>query len=128
MSLRIQIGTSVSATDGSTTYFSSQDSGQAQPMNGFASVSSDTFVLPATTQPLTLSLGNVQAVAGLYLEVSAAAAVTLNGEATPISLTPSGGATTAKLLLMAPLASIALASATPGVTVQGRYVVYGDAS
>ena len=86
------------------------------------------FSIDQTTNE-DLDLGDITAVKGLWLEVSADCLLTLNGAATPIQLRRAGTGTTdvARVYIQADITQINItAPADAGIT--GTYAIWGDAS
>lgn len=83
------------------------------------------------TQSDTLSLGDIDAVKGIYLEAAADCDVYLNGSGDPIQLRKAPGvaggaaASYAKLFLECDITSVQV-TASQGSDVSGVYVVWGD--
>lgn len=93
-------------------------------IDGYDAADTKTINIPAATQE-TILLGDVEAVRGLYIEVSAACTVFLNGSSDGIDLVPAGGVNdSAKLFLEASLTSLAINN--PGVSdLTGIVAVWG---
>lgn len=85
----------------------------------------DISVPPTSSE--TLSLGDIDAVTGLYLEVDAAAKVRLNGGVENLDLTPLKGASTAKakLFLEAPITQVEVEN-EGAAPLTGVYCIWGD--
>jgi hypothetical protein len=126
--VRVQssVGITVSDPDSQdVTYFSRTTDTGLNSTDAFNAQSSDTFYLPDTQQPLPLPMGNVLDGWGLYIEANAAISVFLNGntQAIMLKLAVTGGP--CRMFFEGAVQSATLASATPGVSVRGRYVVWG---
>jgi len=80
------------------------------------------------TDTEALSFGDVQAVRGLYLEVSGQCNVTLNGSNVPILVEPDAGAPSGKpgkLMLNATITSVSIENVSGGI-ITGVYALWGD--
>jgi hypothetical protein len=89
----------------------------------------DISVPPTTGTPIEqLSLGDIEAVKGLYLELDAAAKVRLNGSIDSLDVIPLKGASTAKakLFIEANITQIEVENEDGTNPLTGVYCIWGD--
>ena len=73
-----------------------------------------------------IPFGDVAAVKGIYLEVTAACNVRLNGSLDDIVLTPNASGAVAKLFLEAVISQVTVENTDGSAALEGVYVIWGD--
>lgn len=94
-------------------------------LDTFEKQANSNLAVPATTKE-ELSFGDVDAVKGLYLEVSAAAKVYINSSLDAIEMVPGDSGAPAKLFLEANISKVEVENEAASGTLQGVYLVWGD--
>ncbi len=92
--------------------------------DAYSAASSDTFTLAGTGQPTGLSLGNVAAVRGLFLEVDGPVQIVINGNS--FDMVPAEVGMSCRFYAELSIFSLQVAASEVGTPVSGRYVVWGS--
>ena len=124
--LGIQIG---SDANFNITYFARNpnDAASQTVVDRFTDQIGNTIVLPSDQTRVTLSLGGLKDVRGLYLELTGGPSnLLLNGSLVPVALVPANVGLTARLYMDASINSVVLYG-PPGITVSGFYTMWGFA-
>lgn len=123
MRVQTSIGVLVSEP-GKAVYFERDASAPCLTTDVFAAVSADTFSLPGTGQPVALSMGNVAAVKGVFLEADGPVQLVMDGNA--YDLAPAEAGQSCRLYAEMAVFSLQLSASDLGQPVAGRYVVWGS--
>ncbi len=91
----------------------------------FEKQASGNFAVPVSSIE-TLSMGDIDAVRGFYLETETACKIRINGSLDSIDLVPSGSGFSAKLFLEAELDSVIVENESADTILNGVFVFWGD--
>ncbi len=123
--MRVQTTLGVLVTEpGKAVYFERDPSVSGLITDAHTAASADTFSLPGTGQAVTLSLGNVVGVRGVFLEADGPVQLVLDGSA--YALSPSDPGRSCRIYAEMAVFNIQVSASELGSSVSGRYVVWGS--